>query len=164
VTQRWPDALSVDLQWTYLATKGRPYAQPVRVQLHRSHVLRQFEAIEVVTGEIRTLLSNRKLKKGLRLAPDEASKIVLDLPPNTSQCEAYGGCPYQDRCNLSPVQSWSAFLNKPSTAAINVDALFSSLAKPSDGPSEPPPAPSPEPSPTPSPEEELPVWLKSATD
>src|SRR5262245_19753939 len=38
------------------------------------------------------------------LAAIDPMEAPLSLPPNAEMCEQYGGCPYRDKCNLSPAQ------------------------------------------------------------
>jgi hypothetical protein len=43
---------------------------------------------------------------------DGEEERVLDatrLPPNVEHCSAYGGCPYQDNCNLSPMDKLKSY-------------------------------------------------------
>lgn len=78
----------VDLRWVYYQTKGvnRSYVTSQRIE--SSHAAKVFETIEQVASEAASALD-------LGLQP-------LDLEPNPSACNAYGGCPHRHRCNLKP--------------------------------------------------------------
>lgn len=97
----------VRLQWTYLQTKGPRRALPVFKELDSPHVVAMFGAIEEVASDIATTL----------IRVTHRSQI-LELPPTIATCEAYGGCPFQGQCNLSPRERLKAVMNQglaPST-------------------------------------------------
>jgi hypothetical protein len=78
----------VDLVWIYMRTKGARQARRTHLRVHAPHVAKQF-----------SLINERALEV------QEARLTVTDpksLPPNPDQCEAFGGCPYRDKCNLGP--------------------------------------------------------------
>lgn len=80
----------VDLAWVYFSTKGTRKAKRVHLRVHGDHVAEQFERIN-----------------GIAIRMDDIRKTVtdpLELKPNVDMCESYGGCPYRDKCNLSPAQ------------------------------------------------------------
>jgi hypothetical protein len=84
----------VDLAWMYSQTRGARRAKRTLLRVHDEHVIEQFKAIEETAIEL-----------------FEAKQTITDplsLPPSPSQCEAYGGCPYRDKCNLSPVDHLAA--------------------------------------------------------
>jgi len=84
----FPNAAHVDLRWVYYATK-KPYkAQAVQARWTREDNERALEKINLTAAEIaaRTL----------------DTKTALDLEPNPSACEKFGGCAYRGRCNLGP--------------------------------------------------------------
>src|SRR5271166_3166193 len=41
-----------------------------------------------------------------------AEKQPLELPPNINHCSAYGGCPHQGRCNLSPFEKMRSHVSQ----------------------------------------------------
>lgn len=79
-----------DLAWIYAQTKGAKRSKPVVTRLHQAQALKVFRVIEEVAAEASAVLD-----KGLQ---------PLDLPPTPEACRAFGGCPYQHLCNLSPSQ------------------------------------------------------------
>lgn len=80
----------VDLGWGYLQTEGAKRASPTTTRLHAEHALKVFDQIERAAEE-----AANALEKGLQ---------PVDLPPNPAACRAFGGCPYESLCNLSPAQ------------------------------------------------------------
>ena len=78
----------VDLVWIYFATKGPRKAKRTHLRVLGNDVADQFMAINETAVEM----------YGVR----SSCTNPLDLEPNTSMCEAYGGCPYRANCNLSP--------------------------------------------------------------
>ena len=87
-------AKEVDLAWLYAQTRGARKSKRTYLRVHEDHVIEQFRAIEETALEM-----------------FEAKQTVTDplsLPPSPSQCEAYGGCPYRNRCNLSPTDYLAA--------------------------------------------------------
>ncbi len=80
----------VDLIWTYMLTKGARKAKRVHLHVLRADVEKEFAKIEFTVSRIVTTHA--------------AGTSPLDLPPNTSACSAYGGCPYRAHCtDLSSV-------------------------------------------------------------
>ncbi len=92
------DTEVVDLQWITMLTVPRedgtyPPAKPSVQPVTAEHVAGQFEAIEA-TGE--------RVFNTLKASPasaDDRLAYVLSLPPETSMCDAFGGCPYRPQCN-----------------------------------------------------------------
>lgn len=76
-----------DTRWVYCLTEGRREALPV----DKSWTFD--EALSVVTGWLPVAKTLRDTYK--------AQIKAVDLAFNASQCSAYGGCYYQDRCNIS---------------------------------------------------------------
>lgn len=96
------DAPAVDLGWIYMQTQGTRKADRTHVRVYPDHVAAQFEAIDKTGQEVAEA----------RRAGDLGKLLPLDLPPNPDLCEAYGGCPYRDKCNLSPAQIIDALATK----------------------------------------------------
>ncbi len=87
-------AEEVDLNWLYTQTRGARKAKRVHLRVTSDEAIEQFKNIEATAVEM-----------------FEVRQTVTDplgLPPSPSQCEAYGGCPYRDRCNLSPIDHLAA--------------------------------------------------------
>jgi len=84
----------VDLAWIYFQTRGPRRTKRTHLRVTSEQALDQFRGIERTALEM-----------------FEARSTVTDplsLPPSPSQCEAYGGCPYRNRCNLSPADRLAA--------------------------------------------------------
>lgn len=85
---------AVDLAWIYFQTRGPRRTKRTHLRVTSNHAIEQFKAIERTALEM-----------------FEARATVTDplsLPPTPSQCEAYGGCPFRSRCNLSPADHFAA--------------------------------------------------------
>jgi hypothetical protein len=118
------EANELDLVWFYTRTR-RPYrGQRVHLRVGGSHVADQFARIDAVGRE---LFSTRS-----------ASPRPDDLPPSVRMCDAYGGCPYRHKCNLSPAVQ-AAAVNMERTVQ-NPD-FFASLRKDVGAPPAPVPVP-----------------------
>jgi hypothetical protein len=84
----------VDLVWVYFATRGKRVAKRSHLRVYAEHVAEQFTRIN---------------ETALRMY--EVRKTVtdpLELQPNPKMCDAYGGCPFRHKCNLSPEQTIDA--------------------------------------------------------
>jgi hypothetical protein len=79
---------TVDLQWTYFRTRGAPKAEPVRLRV-------TVEDIAPTIRKICDTVAEMQLVHDLELR-------ALDLPPSAESCDAFGGCFFQSRCNLTP--------------------------------------------------------------
>lgn len=95
-------AEKIDFSWIYLATEGaRKSKRTNLVGISKNHIAEQFLKINETAIEMH----------GVRYGASPCTN-PLDLPPNPDMCEAYGGCPYRDRCNLSPSQIVDAYAAK----------------------------------------------------
>lgn len=81
-------ASEISLEWLYTQTRGARRAKRTYLRVDDAHVITQFRGIEETALEL--------------FAAKQTVTDPLSLPPSPSQCEAYGGCPYRDKCNLSP--------------------------------------------------------------
>lgn len=78
----------VDLLWNYLrADPDAPEVKPVTIRLTRADAEPVMERILAIADQLQTLV--------------DAGATALDLPPNPDACDMFGGCPFQDRCNLT---------------------------------------------------------------
>jgi len=101
-------AREIDLTWIYFQTKGPRRSTRTHLRVHTDHVVEQFRGIENTALEMQAIR--------------EADAAPLELPPSPSQCEAYGGCPYRSRCNLSPAEHIIALSTK-----VNMSSLLDNL-------------------------------------
>lgn len=149
----------LDLVWTTGRTR-KPYraqrawlrvgaSAPEGVErVPTSHVVEQFQRIDAIGRELVTV----KLAK----------PKVEELPPNPRMCDAYGGCPFRYRCNLSPPVHAEA-INREALLNSGTNSFLDRLKKnqtPTVTPaaaSVPPPAPAPAP-------ETPPAWTTAPVD
>lgn len=95
----------MQLFWNYGCTTGRDAeVRPVKTRVKLSVVSEKFERIiEPTAAEMIELRVQ---------APDPMS-----FPPTSSACGAFGGCPHQQRCNLSAKERLFGTMNQPPTLA-----------------------------------------------
>ncbi len=86
-----------DLQWTYFRTT-KEGAHPVRLRVTREQITPRLERICRSADEMTLLLAS-----GCR---------AQDVTPNASACEAFGGCEYQQLCNLTPEERIRAIMTQ----------------------------------------------------
>jgi len=95
----------VDLQWNYVRTKGAIKVNPVFAPVSDAMIVPRMEK-SVETG--------RAIKHHLA-----HTKRALDIAPDPRACDEYGGCPYRERCGITPaeriVHIMSDFKNQPGT-------------------------------------------------
>ncbi len=79
---------TVILKWVYYATEGKPKSEPVEVRINKAQVEAILsEADEIAQQMVKTLQTKRR---------------ALDVYPNFSACEAFGGCGYKEHCVRTP--------------------------------------------------------------
>lgn len=77
-----------DLQWTYGTRHAKPKTKPVRRR--------------VTFDEIKPRLDKTSATAAMLAELHAAQPYWLDVPYDAGGCETFGGCPFRDRCNLSP--------------------------------------------------------------
>jgi len=101
----------VDLQWTYMRTTGAPLCEPTFAVMTREQAERVIAEVELTTAEmIRTKEEN-----------PTAATVVQD----PTGCDAFGGCPYRDLCNLTPRQKMKAMVKQ----VAKENSVLADLAK-----------------------------------
>jgi hypothetical protein len=81
----------VKLRWGYLRTKGARKAHLVEAIVDRQTVEKVFaEKIDPYAREIH--------------AAQASGLTGIDMEIDATACDAFGGCPHRDRCNLTPTQ------------------------------------------------------------
>jgi len=89
----------VGLKWVYYTTAKTPRSPaPVKAKLRLPQVIEKFQAIEAVADEIGHHLKNKT--------------HPLALAPNANGCEAYGGCPHRERCNLTDEERMKSLMSE----------------------------------------------------
>jgi hypothetical protein len=91
------DADYVDLQWTYFRTQKSAKAERTAFRFSGEATFEQFDGLEKTGTEI----YQWKTQEGVS---------PKDLPPNPEVCELFGGCPFRDKCNLSPAEKAKAWV------------------------------------------------------
>jgi len=90
----WTGADLADLQWTYLRTRGRVEAVPIRSTLTRDEARKNF-LDHVHPHGIKIMNMVRAMERGELTRADQ-------LEPNPRACGAFGGCPQASYCPRSP--------------------------------------------------------------
>ena len=111
-----PDELEVELRWVYYQTKGAKKSAVTKVTRHQDEAWDRFLKIEQVAEQMQ----------------EASTKKTLELPPSINHCSAYGGCPHQGRCNLSPFDKMRAYMEQ--------NKLLLTLQAKKNGAGAPPPA------------------------
>lgn len=133
-------APTVSLQWTYGLTKGKPKSLPVIREGITGGMISERLGKTIDTAKETQLLK----QSGVR---------ALDVPYDANGCEAFGGCPFQERCNLSPAQRMRSLMSQGNTKADFLTKLRARTAETkgadaakADTKAEPAPAPKDRPS------------------
>ena len=93
---------SVQLRWVYYQTRNTKKSTVTLLTVDQRETWNKFLAIEQIAGRMH-----------------EASKLrALDLPANINHCSAYGGCPHQGRCNLSPFDKMRSHMEQNKLTAL----------------------------------------------
>lgn len=141
----------VDLVWVYYQTKGTSVSKQVHLRVHASHAARAFQLIEDVAKEMATIAENAPTEEEvLGYGTRTPEEYVRTLPPNTSACSAYGGCPYESVCRLTPAERWKSIMGDSI-----IDSLFARASEQDGKPVEKPSAPI---------EASLPSWATDPVD
>jgi hypothetical protein len=77
----------VQVQWTYGLSRGAPQVKPVT---------RVLNPREIQPRLLHSIQSAREMR-----AIMESGCRAIEVSYNAASCEAFGGCPYQDKCNLT---------------------------------------------------------------
>lgn len=85
-------------RWVYYLTRGKPAARCVDFEVRREQTEAAFQKIR----EIGRAMAERKAYK---------SK-AKDLIYNPESCDAYGGCPFRENCNLDPRERLASMMAK----------------------------------------------------
>jgi hypothetical protein len=143
------DVPAVRLQWTYVTTRGAPKVAPVSRSVAKEDIKERNE---------RTVESARRMLEVLATGAKG-----LDVPPSPAACEAFGGCPYRDRCGdltaedalrsvMSQQTAHERFLERMKSRGGSNGGDVTSYPDPINVPVEAAPEPKPEAAPEPKPE------------
>ncbi len=98
----------VDLVWIYYPTKSAAPAEPVFLRVSAEHATRMFGLLEAAAAR---MASHLEVSRG---SPAPGASYVLTMAPNPGACSAYGGCPYQHLCKLSPTERMRSLMPQES--------------------------------------------------
>lgn len=96
-------AEGVELRWNYLLTKKTRKSAVTSLIVTPEQTWEQFLEIEKTAVEMAAITTTNP----------------LDLEPTVTHCNAYGGCPYQGNCNLSPFDKLRAAAAQAKEDALN---------------------------------------------
>lgn len=100
----------VELNWVYYRTRGAPASHLVKLSVLRDEMMEQMDRVDNLAREV--------------VATYKASPAsALDLPFNPGGCEAFGGCIYKERCNLTATQKMRALMSQHSQGISLMDKL-----------------------------------------
>lgn len=118
----------VTLRWNYVQTNAKA-AQLVEIVLSLAQIVERFPIVEQRAAEMTAHRKNRT--------------HPLRVLPNPLACGNFGGCPHQERCNLSPVEKMEAIManEQNGTMREHMTALTNYRPPNADGSFSPPPAP-----------------------
>jgi hypothetical protein len=122
----FPGAEAVDLHWIYYTTRAPFRSRKVSLAVLPSHVAERMDAIDATAERIAAVA---------HLAPEFH-------PPTPSACEAFGGCPYREECNVTPTERMQAIMSQ-ATLAEKLRAKLAAKAEPAPPPAAQAPAPAP---------------------
>lgn len=124
-------AEACDLRWIYYH-RVRPWkSKPVDLRVYRGDLEGPLVTIKTLADEMALIKS-----KGLR---------AMHLPPNPEACGSYGGCPFVNRCNLSPQEKMIAIMSQASLEDRKNAFLKGLAGGPGAGPAVNPPGGQPPP-------------------
>ena len=99
-----PTAQQVELKWVYYQTRGTRKSSVTHLRVVPEQIHPEFQAIESQVDEMADVLATVKDPK--------------ELPPTTEHCSAYGGCPYQGYCNLSPFEKLRSTMSQGTNSLL----------------------------------------------
>ena len=91
--RKHPEEPHVGLRWVYYQTKNTKKSAVTHIRVAQPETWQRFLEIERIAEQMHEVSQDK---------PDGTPVRALDLPANIDHCSAYGGCPHQGRCNLSP--------------------------------------------------------------
>ena len=84
--RKCPNEDEVELRWVYYQTKNTKKSAVTQLRVNQTETWNRFLGVEEIAEQM----------------SEAATKRALELPPSINHCSAYGGCPYEGNCNLSP--------------------------------------------------------------
>jgi len=114
--QRSCNASTVELQWTYGTRHKSPQVLPVRALVCPEDIAPRMQATADTAHVLQHLWTERPSWR--------------DVPYDAQGCEAFGGCPFQSICNLSPQEKIGSIMSQQSKSdAFRAKLLAAKAAK-----------------------------------
>ncbi|HXB28081.1 MAG TPA: PD-(D/E)XK nuclease family protein [Gemmatimonadaceae bacterium] len=107
--RKHPEEPHVGLRWVYYQTKNTRKSAVTHIRVSQAEVWQRFLAIEQIAEQMDAATQPKENGEPVR---------ALDLPPNINHCSAYGGCPHQGRCNLSPFDKMRSHVEQNKLTAL----------------------------------------------
>lgn len=101
--RKHPEEPHVGLKWVYYQTKNTRKSAVTHIRVNQPETWQRFLEIEQIAEQMHAVSQDK---------PDGTPVRALDLPPNVNHCSAYGGCPHQGRCNLSPFDKMRSYVEQ----------------------------------------------------
>lgn len=99
----------IDGRWVYYETGQVRRAEKREFYLSAAEVDQKFSKIELTAARLASIVRTSRIEDDT----DEKRRLrVLSLPYNANACTAFGGCPFQGQCNLSPAERLSAMFRQ----------------------------------------------------
>ena len=119
----------IELEWYYMTTEG-----------HKKSLLVAPEEggpLVITREDIKTTLERveKVAQQQVKLRLQQANP--LSLPPSPPMCEAYGGCPFRDRCNLSEKEKVRAIMTQAQSVQDMLAQVQQRVASPGAPPAPP---------------------------
>ena len=107
--RKHPEEPHVGLRWVYYQTKNTKKSAVTHIRVAQPETWQRFLAIEQIAKQMHEVSQDK---------PDGTPVRALDLPANINHCSAYGGCPHQGRCNLSPFDKMRSHVEQNKLTAL----------------------------------------------
>lgn len=88
----------IDLQWTYMRTIGAAGAEPSCVTMDVPHMMRVYDKVAETSERIWEVKKNNSTAETVERDP--------------TGCEAFGGCPFKDRCKPTTQERFKAIMTQ----------------------------------------------------
>lgn len=107
--RKHPEEPHVGLRWVYYQTKNTRKSAVTHIRVSQPETWQRFLEIEQIAEQMHEVSQDK---------PDGTPVRALDLPANINHCSAYGGCPHQGRCNLSPLEKMRSHVEQNKLTAL----------------------------------------------
>lgn len=99
----------VDLQWTYMRTKGARKSKAVRLRVFRQDVENKIKELDEVMSEMHSI--------------NIRCQTANEVEKNIDACRAFGGCPYINICHQTPAEKMRSLMG----TSKDTDSLLKNL-------------------------------------